>query len=521
MRSHAGAWERGSMGTRNLTRERGSEEKAWERGIKSKMLSDRRQMIMSLAVIATIWLSLFVVRLTAPPDLLDNDQKRPAAYMLDAAVNGHWIIQCDDWGDVTSKPPLYTWLGALLILVFGRISELTLLFPSAVAVLGCCGLIWYCCKRYFGLAAAFLAGVVYVVSPAGAKMIDLARTDSLFAFTVALAAMTAFSAWINGRGWTWFWLAAAAATLTKGPLGVILASLGLTAHIWEKRSSPELRFRGSHWLGIAVFFCLTLGWLALAYWELGRPVVDKLIGRELVGHADWAVGHKSFIHTFFLPTFYFLSRFAPWSMVTVMGLWRVLKHPASAPGERRFERFLFCSVAAGIVFISFFPHQRGDLIFPLLPAAAMLAGRELAGLFRFALTASFFRKVMCVWVVVLLSLSLYYHLVRGREKIVLDTMGAREVARQVEERFGRDAPIVYADASFGLQFYLGTIKRQVSLEEAAERLARNEPILVAVGNLARLRNLMPPGAEIHEVTSWPGPGAPVVTVVSNGPERAE
>jgi 4-amino-4-deoxy-L-arabinose transferase-like glycosyltransferase len=474
-------------------------------------------MILSLAVIATIWLSLFVVRLTAPPDLLDNDQKRPAAYMLDAAVNGHWIIQCDDVGDVSSKPPVYTWLGALLILLFGRINGFTLFFPSAIAVLGCCGLTWYYSKRYFGPTAAFLAGVVYVVSPAGAKMIELARTDSLFAFTVVLAAMTAFSAWMKGRGWTWFWLAAAAATLTKGPLGVVLAALGLTAHIWEKRSSPDLRFRGSHWVGIVVFSCVTIGWFALAYWQLGRPVFDKLIGRELVGHANWAVGHKMFIHTYSLPTFYFLSRFLPWSIVTVVGLWRVLKHPASDPEERRFERFLFCSIVAGIIFISFFPHQRGDLIFPLLPAAAMLAGRELVRLFHFALTASFFRKVMCVWVVVLLSLSLYYHLVRGREKIVLDTVAVREVARQVESRFGRDAPIMYANASFGLQFYLGTIKRQVSLEEAAERLAGNEPVLVAVGNLARLRNLMPPGAEIHEVTSWPGPGAPVVTVVSNGP----
>jgi hypothetical protein len=30
-----------------------------------------------------------------------------------------------------------------------------------------------------------------------------------------------------GSGWVWFWLAAAAATLTKGPLGVRLAGLGL------------------------------------------------------------------------------------------------------------------------------------------------------------------------------------------------------------------------------------------------------------------------------------------------------
>ena len=64
-----------------------------------------------------------------------------------------------------------------------------------------------------------------------------ARWDGLFAFMVALTALAGFRAWTSGRGWTVFWLAAAAATLTKGPLGLLLAAFGFLAIPWERRSS--------------------------------------------------------------------------------------------------------------------------------------------------------------------------------------------------------------------------------------------------------------------------------------------
>jgi len=40
----------------------------------------------------------------APPNLLDQDQERPAAYVLDVIKNGNWLCQRDWTGDITSKP---------------------------------------------------------------------------------------------------------------------------------------------------------------------------------------------------------------------------------------------------------------------------------------------------------------------------------------------------------------------------------------------------------------------------------
>ena len=99
-------------------------------------VEDRPYILM--AVFFLIWASIFLLRYAAPSDLLDKDQERPAAYMADAALNGNWIVQVDDHGRVCSKPPVYTWVGAALILVAGQVNEFALYFPSALGVLGCC-----------------------------------------------------------------------------------------------------------------------------------------------------------------------------------------------------------------------------------------------------------------------------------------------------------------------------------------------------------------------------------------------
>src|SRR5262245_44270290 len=178
-----------------------------------------------LAPVALVGLPavLFTLRLVGPSNLLDQDQERPGTYVLDVVKNGNWICQRDLTGDITSKPPLYTWLSALAALAVGRVSLLALYLPGALAAWGTAWLILKSGGRYFGCRAALLGAVAAMLNSAGLKEFGLARTDGVFAFTVTAAALLAHRAWIRGNGWTWFWLAAAAATLTKGPLGVILA----------------------------------------------------------------------------------------------------------------------------------------------------------------------------------------------------------------------------------------------------------------------------------------------------------
>ncbi|HEY5909861.1 MAG TPA: hypothetical protein VJA21_04575, partial [Verrucomicrobiae bacterium] len=71
------------------------------------MQADGRPWVLpGLLFLFTATLLLFAIRFTAPPDLMDRDQERPAAYILDVLRHGHWLVQTDLRGQITSKPPL-------------------------------------------------------------------------------------------------------------------------------------------------------------------------------------------------------------------------------------------------------------------------------------------------------------------------------------------------------------------------------------------------------------------------------
>jgi hypothetical protein len=252
------------------------------------------------ALLLLVTVALFIVRATGPSNLMDNDQERPAAYVLDAAVNGNWACQSDWTGDIMSKPPLFTWIAAVATLPVGHANLVSLYAPCLMAMALTVTLIFRFGRNQFSWAAGFLAGLMYLAAPSGVKHIALARTDALFAATIALTALLGYRAWTRGRGWPWFWVAAALATLTKGPLGVLLAATGLLTVIWERfpaqtgssfpstgvgraEDSRQEDPRGTsslagHLAGLALFLLITVGWFWLAYRHSGPAFIDKVIG---------------------------------------------------------------------------------------------------------------------------------------------------------------------------------------------------------------------------------------------------
>ncbi len=470
---------------------------------------------LAIGVLASV---LFGLRLAAPPNLLDQDQERPAAYVLDAVNNHHWICQQDLFGDLTSKPPLYTWLCAGLTLVFGRINLFALYLPGALAALGTAWLILAAARPHFGTRAAWFGVLASMLTTASLKEFGLARTDGVFAFTVTAAALLAFNAWSRGRGWTWFWLLAALATLTKGPLGVVLAAGGLLAVIPERKASEPLPLRGRHLPGLGLFFLLTVGWFALAYAQFGQSLVAKMLGRELLGHTTGATGH--FPGTlFYRPPLYYLGRAAPWSLLACYGLWRMWRHPDPRATTRRFERFLFCWFMLGLVIFSLAPHQRADLLWPLMPAGAMLAGRELS-----RLTASVPGRILVPLTALAVLLAVvgfgfYYFGPHARHPAVRETVALRKLAAELERRGGRGLPLTHVDDPMAFQVYLNTLRPLVSAERAAQLLRAPEAAFVALRKVKNLEAaLRPEDPPLYTILTALEPGgSEAIRIVGNRP----
>jgi len=466
-----------------------------------------------LATITVLAALLFALRLAAPPNLLDQDQERPGTYVLDVVKNGNWLCQRDLNGQITSKPPCYTWLCAFTALVRGRVDEFALYLPGALSAWGTAWLILVFGRIHFGPRAAFFAAIASMICTAGLKEFGLARTDGVFAFTVTATALLGFGAWTKGKGWIWFWGMAGVATLTKGPLGLVLAAGGFIAAFSENKTGGPLArvIRSSrrkealtepgsarqqkmeppyvgcydHFLGIALFLLITVGWFVLAYHSAGRPFIDKIIGKELVGHTVSDTKQHFPGSLFYQPSFYYLTRGAPWSLLGIYGLWRVWRAPSSEASARRFERFLFCWFLFGLLLFSLASHQRADLLWPIMPAAALLAGRELDRLSR--QSPRIFDVAIGAAVVLILGGFVYYYFgPRGQTTIVRQTISLKHVADEIKRYGGSQFPLTHLDDPLALQIYLNTWRPRVTAERAAELLRGSEPAFVAINDLKKL-----------------------------------
>ena len=437
-------------------------------------------------LLGLLWLAIFTIRLAAPSNLMNGDQESPSAYVLDVVKNGNWLCQHDLDGDITSKPPLWTWLSAALTLAWGRINLFTLYLPGAAAAFGVMALVFIWGRKIFNVRAALFAAIALVLSSAGSKWMGLARTDGVFAFMTAATAFLAWRAWNRGGGWTWFWLLAAVATLTKGPLGVVLGASGLLACWWERRSGERLPLKGWHWPGIVLFLAIVVGWFWLAYSQEGQPLIDKMLGKELVGHITSRNSHfpGSLI---WQPPVFFLGTAAPWSFVSCLGFWRIWKHPAQNSPERRLERFLFCWFMTGLVIFSIAPHQRADLIWPILAPSALIAGRELAWFASRFKAAHVRSATLGVLVIGLAGIQYHYVNMRGSELRNIKTGEVKVLAAQLERVAGMEFPITHVDSPMTFQTYLNTLRPRISADRAVELLRGREAAFVAVQDIATLK----------------------------------
>ena len=470
--------------------------------------------------LALVWLGLFLVRATAPSDFMDNSQDRQAGYVQDLLCNGNIACQLDQNGVLCAKPPLYTWLAGACSLPWGRTTELGLQLPNSLAILACVLMLWGVGRWRFGAWAGFFAAVMFLVSPGGLRWIFLARTDGLYMLLVAGAAVAAFRAWTGAvRGWGWFWLLAALATLTKGPQGLLPVGAALAACSWMERREPEKLPSGGGrwWPGLLLFLALCGGWLAWAYADFGAAVFHKMFGEELVGHALNSKGRgEPLWQTFHKPALALFQRFAPWSLLTLAGLWAVFRRPAVEAGARRLERFLAWYLLSGLLMFSLASHKRQDLISPLVPAAAWLAGREAARWMERLRWRP--RVVLAVaaagWAVLAAACFSYYHFLpsRNSQKEVVQTQALRLMAAEFEARFGRECPVLYpleggaaARGQQAFQFFLGTMCRSVPMAEAVRAFSGEKPAVAAVTNAGAFQAAVgAAGGKCYARVSWSG-----------------
>jgi 4-amino-4-deoxy-L-arabinose transferase-like glycosyltransferase len=481
-------------------------------------------------------IALAAERFAFPSDLMDNEQQRQAAYVMDAVQNHRWIFQLDQAEEIASKPPLFTWLAAGATELFGRPEPWALRSISFLATAAATALVFSLTRKRLGDRAAAFASMAYLLCPEIEKQIGLQRMDVLLPLTTGLGAWAVLRAWETGKGWTLFWLAAAASTLAKTPAAVLVSAAGLLAVWWENRSGNPLRLRGRIVSGFALFLVITLGWYWAAGQSLGSSAVyQKLIAEEFLSQSLQPRGHIFPGEIFYQAPALFLYLLLPWTIPMCFALLRIFTHPESDPARRRFRRFVACWLLAGMAPFCLATHVRADLVMPLYVPAAILAGEEVAIWTRYLSSRRLAALGSAIAILTLGALTTARYFFENKNGYISQTTAVAQLADDIRTKVGADFPLTHVDDPFALcvdlntmrPLYYGAEREQTgffdpSLEirydyaAAGRLLASDAAVYECVVNVDELRRHLPPGTPFFDLA-----GNFVMHLVSNRPRLAD
>jgi 4-amino-4-deoxy-L-arabinose transferase-like glycosyltransferase len=294
--------------------------------------------------------------------LLDPDEPVYAQTAREMLAAGDLLsprIYGDFWYD---KPPMYYWLVAAAAQVFGM-GEFAARFPSALLAVAGSIYLYFSVARLISVRAGLFSALVLTTSLEYFYLGKAAVTDMTLTFCLMVSLLSFIE-----KKYLRFYLFAALAVVTKGPIGLFFAGGIVLLYLAATQRWRELG-KMSILPGIALFTVVAAPWYALMIHYHGAAFVDTFLGFHNVTrftspeHASGAVWY------YFIPVL--LVGFFPWTPLLFQSLWAAL-----TTNRRDRSALLFFMLWASVVFV-FFSISATKLvsyILPMYPALAVIVG---------------------------------------------------------------------------------------------------------------------------------------------------
>jgi 4-amino-4-deoxy-L-arabinose transferase-like glycosyltransferase len=352
---------------------------------------------------------IVVLPLAVLPPIGSSSEAREVQVAWTILAEDQWVLPLRN-GLVPSKPLLYHWLVAGLGLLIGAVGpELA----RIVSVLSAAAMLYLTIdlarflQRYQGeslrIDCGVIAGFVLSTSYLFLVMAGNCRVDMIFAALTTAAVSVGIKGCISSRFGTsdllLFSFFTGAATLAKGPLGIVLPMLII---------APSLLFVHGHTLvskftkgilnpggirdlislcsfvilGLAVWALIVLPWYVEAIEQGGEAFVrrqllfenlQRVMGSEEMNTKPWYYYGPGFLRSSF-----------PWSLIWIYGLIQIFfsrRYPVLIGRSRVREgavRVGYYWVLVGLVLFSLASGKRTSYLLPLLPGLAVAVGFWLA-----------------------------------------------------------------------------------------------------------------------------------------------
>jgi 4-amino-4-deoxy-L-arabinose transferase-like glycosyltransferase len=340
----------------------------------ARILSSR---LASWGLVAVVCLLVFFVNLGGPA-LWDPQEARHAEIAREMLVTGNWITPTLGFRPDHDKPVFFHWLIALSMLGLGT-TEAAARLPSAVtACLGVVVTSWWGSRflnPFTGRLGALLLATTALYAGAG----RVAVGDMVFSWWL-VAAFFYGSAWVlDGRTrghpiWP-FYALLGLATLTKGPVALVLAFSTFAPFLYRARRLVHLRDLRVR-QGMLVLFTVGGSWYVLAAVVDPAYIWEFLWTHNFMRFLNAEVGHpmSPFAYLYLLP-----GGLLPWSLyMPVVVYWLRSKDADYSPARE------FCLLWIGVTFV-FFSLSRaklGSYMLPIYPPLALLIASALVPMLR-------------------------------------------------------------------------------------------------------------------------------------------
>ncbi|MCW5892142.1 MAG: glycosyltransferase family 39 protein [bacterium] len=333
-----------------------------------KQFMSPRQVAFASALAAAL---AFAVVATALPFYTRAEPREANAAR--AMVAGRGLVVPERDGDRPSKkPPLYHWLAAAALAIGVEPPELAVRLPSVLLAATAVGVTAGIGAALHGPLAGALAGLVLGSSFEWFRAATQARVDMTLTVFLSLAAI---GLWLGTRRNRPAWcrlgaLAAGAATLAKGPVGIILPLGIVVLDAFVHGEHRRLR-RLVDPVAAAMLLLPPLAWYVAAALHSGAGVlhtqlVDENVARFLgIGN----VGHRHGL-LYYPPLL--AGGLLPWTLAVMAGVWAAIRRPG------RVERFCLVWAAVVLAFFSVAAGKRSVYLLPAFPPMALLGGLALA-----------------------------------------------------------------------------------------------------------------------------------------------
>lgn len=372
--------------------------------------SDRNRII-------TFWILLAACCLTILPflglaDFNTKGEPREAVVALSILEQNDWILPTNNGGEIPYKPPFFHWCVAAASSLFngGNVNEYTSRLPSALALIVTVMATFNFFSRRRDLLTGLLAAAVTFTTLEMQRAGTNTRVDMVLTMFTVLAIYSLYD-WNCRRRRRFPWVAIlymSCATLTKGPVGIIVPCLAIGVFMLTRRVNF---FKALGWMALmaAASLIIPLVWYYAAYLERGDAFLD-LVLEENFGRMTNTMSYDSCVHPWPYNIGVLLSGLLPWTVACIFALFTIRirrSNGESTPLPQRIKHFFsqkdslapFALITAATIFIFYCIPQskRSVYLLPMYPFVAYWLARMLI-----AATRNSRKAMLC-----------FYHLIAG------------------------------------------------------------------------------------------------------------